>query len=479
MTQDCKRQSKTLIALAIFGIILVLFISCFIHPDTNSGQDAALYLDTMHGFMEHGLALPYPREPLFPLFLVLIKTLGLTPEKHLPFIQNAMYIAALWFFLRSLLYEILSRAEALLMAVGITAIPTFMILVNGSFYTESLTTVLILLMLGTFMRMWRVLAETGGVAKIRALGWLSAAFVLSFMTGLLKGSFAFIHYFFAALCVVWIVWKFRKRHVRGQMDSAETRPRRLTLLLIFLWLGLVASGSKIGTELWLSLQRKNGAVVEVYERGGVAFYGRTEYVKHFNFSTQSAPYLANALSEKFGQRIYGAEARKCSFQEENDVGYRKRMQSGLSDGALFKLGIQNVFAAPIRQCFFCLFELSRFFFHHGTTGFAVLEFPIAGRLCHSLFMALALRFFNLALYAMIPLCLFNAKMRGRTLHGLWLSLPESVRMGTTLYVLYAIAYLAAYGFATTVVRMAYPVAPFLIILDLQVLYTVKKTAVSC
>jgi len=292
-------------------------------------------------------------------------------------------------------------------------------------------------------------------------------FAASCALGLLRGSCIFIHYVFGSMGVAWLLLVGRRARPSGN-PQAYLISTRTALAAVCLWFALVAAGSKSATVIWMKVQQNQKdapAAAQLYERAGTILYGRTEYAKRFDFRTQSLPYLLNALSESACRRVYGAEAAQYSFLAENEIGFQKRLREGVPDAELFRAGLRNLLEQPLRQGLFAGFELSRFILHHGAVGFAVLDVPVLGGIIHSLPVSVALKLLNLALLAALPFYVFRYFRKDSALRRAWLELPAETRAGTACYLLYVAAYLAVYGFGTTVVRMAYPIAPFLIILN--------------
>lgn len=511
-------MSRPRIALATLSALAALvLLACCIKPDVTPGQDGAQYLAAMRQFERFGLQGQYRLEPLYPLFLAMLHASGLAVERFAPLIQNILFVSALYLFLRSLQGRLLSPLRTLQLALAITALPTFFILMNGALYTESLAATLILLLLSSFVGVIRHTSIQHPESRVqnpnsksqnpksrfqipkskienlesKILLLLLAGFGASFALGLLRGACIFIHYLFGLLGIAWLLfsyWRGREifdfgfsisdckyRHAASANLKSKIENRKLRLAAC-LWFVLVAAGSKAGSALWLLCQQGSGPEAgTLYERAGTILYGRTEYAKRFNFRTQSVPYLLNALSESACRRAYGEDAAQYTFMAENEIGYQKRLSEGVPDAELLRAGLKNLFMQPLRQSFFACFELSRFILHHGTAGFAVLDLKLdfgfwsldVGWLVHSWPVLAALKFLNLALLAALPCYAFGYWKRNSPLRRAWKELPAETRAGTACYMLYVLAYLAVYGYGTTVVRMAYPIAPFLIILDWQ------------
>jgi hypothetical protein len=156
----------------------------------------------------------------------------------------------------------------------------------------------------------------------------------------------------------------------------------------------------------------------------------------------------NSFSESACRAKYGIECHRVSFEAENVIGTDALTVPGTTDAQLFRLGKQNLLNHFPIEVLFATFEWTRFIFYHSTTGFARLTLPGVKDVLHS-------KSFNGLLKILSVLTWFVA------LNGI-LSLIRSKKASipATLILLFCIAYLAVYGFATTVVRMVYPIAVF-------------------
>ena len=457
-------NSRSVKIAAWLACAMVLLMACFIRPDLSRGHDEILYLTAAENFAARGLDHPYSREPFYPLFLALLKILGIDPVAWIALIQNAAFFGSMYFFLRSLFGRTQSRYGSLLLAAATTLIPTFFVPMNGSLYTESLSASLIFLMLGACNRLCT------NARPAACAGYLMLALLSAMLLGLTKGTFSFIHITFTLLGGVWLVLK----RWRGTQWAGQSRNPASKLVFALV---LVAVGSQLGSDLWLRVQQSRSAEpLAVYSRGGVVLYGRTEYAKNFDFSKQSVPFLVCAVSISLYRRIYPDDGYQYTFDAENAIGYRKLSDEGVTDAELFKLGVQNMSAQPLRQSFFSLFELARFPVHHTNAGFASLQIPGLGAVFHSSAVAMLLKVFNLLLLFAIPF--FFWRGRATKISPQDSSCDDAVASGTMLYLIYALAYLCVYSFASTIARMVYPIAPLLIVLNWQMLKSVRSSRSS-
>ncbi len=438
--------------------LVVLALAAFVRPIVSPQQDAPMYLAAAHGYLTEGLAHLYGREPAFPLFLAMLERGGLSLDGSLALVQNALFMAGLYFFLGSVLPRQVRRATLWTAAALVALVPTFLVTVNGSMYTESISCTLIFLMLGSLARSYRRADDgaTPGNPVWRSLAWGGVAALASGMLALTKGSFLYVNVAFG---------------VAGAIAAAFgrlKRPQSLALATSFLAVAMLAWG---GTEAWLSSRTppQRG-----FDRRGWVLYGRVEYAGRFDFEKQSVPFLVNALSESACRRIYGGACDAYTFEAENAPGYAELARTHGDEQALFESGIKEVFRQPGRQLVFAFFELARFVLHHGTTGFAKLHVPLLGAFFASGAMAALLKLFNLALYLVPPVTAIALRRRGRPLTAIWKAWHDETRFGIGLAVAYACLYLALHGFATTAVRMVYPIAPFLLLFDMQVVWTARS-----
>ncbi len=163
---------RTRVVAATAGVFAVLLLSLLITPIITPDQDASVYLAAARGYLGQGLSSQYPREPFYPLFLGALEGLGVPPARFLALVQNGLFMAGLFFFLRSLHGPRMPHAEALAASALVTLIPTFLLPMNGAMYTESLSCTLAFLMLGSLVRIF----ETGAAAaRPSASGFLRAA----------------------------------------------------------------------------------------------------------------------------------------------------------------------------------------------------------------------------------------------------------------------------------------------------------------
>ena len=124
---------------AAAAVSAVLLLALLVTPTISPRQDAPFYLAAAQGYLTQGLAYQFPREPLYPLFLAALEGAGLRLDASLACVQNALFMAGLYFFLRSLLGSCRRSAEIWTMAALITLVPTFLVTVNGAMYTESVS----------------------------------------------------------------------------------------------------------------------------------------------------------------------------------------------------------------------------------------------------------------------------------------------------------------------------------------------------
>jgi len=411
----------------------------------------------MEGFRAQGTRFQYAREPLYPVFLAALDSMGVSPLRCVAFVQNALCLGALYFFLRSLFGEAMDRARTLLLSSAITLLPTFLIVMNGSIYTESLSFSLICVMLGALIFMMRNLREDGSRASV--VLFFGMIVFSSAALGLIKGTFAFVHLAFAGAALLWLIYI----RVRSGTATNENRLRFPVLAAALIVTGIA---SQLATSLWLRHQQSiSAAPLEVYSRGGVVLYGRTQYANRFDFKMDSARYLLCALSISAYRRLYDDDGFEYTFDAENQIGYRALEQPGSSDAELFRLGLNDLAHSPLRQAVFCFFELARFIAHHTNSGFAALTMPAVGPLVHSTAAAVLLKVFNAALYLHLLYRLVQWRRRNITIADVLNGLPPETRSGLIVMSLYVLAYLAVYSFSSTIVRMVYPVAPFLIVLN--------------
>src|SRR5208337_4192154 len=127
-----------------------------------------------------------------------------------------------------------------------------------------------------------------------------------------------------------------------------------------------------------------------------------------------------------------------------------------------------------RQLAFIPFELSRLLVHHTMTGFAFLDLPVLGPFSRSTAFAVALKGFNVLVYLVPVGCLLRLRRSSVGLAEQWRGLPELVRLATLTVGAYCLAYLAVYGLANTVVRMAFPIAAFPILLAIGMVLHARR-----
>ncbi len=424
LTSQQKMKTKNTFLLLFLGIWF--FLVAKVVPDLRQGEhDAYLYELAGRCFHEHGLGCAHDREPFFPIVLSLLLHSGLELSQALPVFQNVFFLFSV-FVLLSVALPAWHWSRRLGSALAVALVPTFLIPMNGAAYTESVSASLVCLFVAcsvAFVSGRRVTAFlfTGGLVL--------AAFALN----LTKGSFSFVH------CLVAIFF------VLGAFLWREKKLRFLALAVI------VGFSSLATTPLRAWIFGQNG----MYSRGGAVLFGRTEYAERFDFSRNSWPYFLNGLSEGACARIYGALCKEYAFGAENYLG-NSRFAEGVSDEQLFRDGIKNILEHPLRQLIFIPFEWTKLILHHGTTGFARLEAGLVGAIVHSFPLTLALKILNLLLYVVF----FYALVRNLRL---WLKKPDLASLPTYAIFIYLGSYLGVYGFVTTVIRMAYPVAPLFLL----------------
>lgn len=449
---------------------LMLALSFCIRPDVNPGHDATFYLDAAVGFVAHGTDHPYFREPIFPALLALLMTLRLPVERCLPPLQNVAFCAALYVYLSTFCAaRIDSRARRWLCALAITAVPTFFVLMNGAVYAEGVLATLVLLLHCALGQAWR--AARNGQSG-RAMLWAAPVFGLSAALGLTKGSFVIIHEVLALLLVATVI-------ICAVLRNGRRWPLKAALVVAL----ALGSGGALAQRGWFAIQQHNIATpLKIYERGGMVLFGRTEFARRFDFATDSVPYVTCALSESVFRRMYQRDPAAYTFQAENALG-QAQIDAGVPEEELFRRGLAAIREEPVRQFGFAPFELSRFVFHHGVTGFATLEVPVLSAMLYSSAMSVLLKAFNLALY-LFPLVAtwiyFRRLRRERMTSGdAWRAWPDALRAGVVIAVVYCGGYVGVYGFATTVVRMVYPLAPLLVVanvvLALEMTAGIKKS----
>jgi len=439
---------RNVVAAVAVGVVLLLAL--FVTPVVSPQQDAPIYLAAAQGYLAHGLASQYAREPLYPLFLAALERGGVPLTGALAVVQNALFLAGLWFFVRPLLGPRRSAAATWTAAALITLVPTFLVTVNGAMYTESLSCTAIFVMLGSLVRL---LGAGGGGRGARrpalaaAAGWTVAAMLASAALALLKGAFLYVNVAFG---------------IAGALAAALVRaPRARRAALAGALLG-VAAAAWGGTAAWLSSRTPPLAG---FDRRGWILFGRAEYAGRFDFAVQTVPYLLNALSESACWWAYGAECASYTFEAENAYGLAESARVGGDDTAVFRNGLRTLAKHPVRETLFAGFELTRFVLHHGTTGFARARARALDLVLASEATALGLKLFNLALYLVPLFVVWRVRSQRGSPAAIWRAWPGEVRLAVALAGLYSCVYLAVYGFATTAVRMVYPIAPLVVVFD--------------
>ncbi len=435
---------------------VALGLAASVRPVISPRQDAPFYLDAAHGFLTHGLSYHFPREPAYPLFLAAIERAGLPLGASLGLVQNILFMAGLYFFLRSMWGPSRGRVATWAAAALVTLIPTFLVTVNGAMYTESLSCTLVFLMLGALIRAFTIVVEqetpTSSWVK-RHAAWAIVAAASAAPLALIKGSFLYVNMAFG---------------IAGALAAVFLKlpaTRRIALAVALLGVTVSSWGS---TAIWLASRTPPLAS---FERGGAIFFWRTEYAARFDFRTQTIPFLVNALSESACRRIWDGGCAAYTFEAENDLGFSECARTGGDEQVLYARGIRRILHQPLRQLIFAAFELVRFTFHHGTTGFAEFRNPILEAVVASPVTKTALKVFNVLLY-LLPLgTIFLLHRRGHRCRDVWQAWPRPLRLGAWLCFGYALSYLAVYGFATTLLRMVYQIAPLLVVFDAQIALT--------
>lgn len=418
-------EMKNRTILGICGLLFI-FLSVFVRPVLSAHHnDAFLYLTAAECYAREGWNCLHDREPFFPLFLSLFLRFNISIQHLLPLAQSSLFLGSVYFLLSAFPSRKI-RTQNLLTALLIALVPTFLITMNGAAYTEAISASMVCLLVGFSLRF----LQAEGRSKTCIFG--VSVFFLAMFLDLTKGSFVYIHFSFAFLILIFIIWK--------------TSPR---IRLAFLSLLLICSGlaANAGWRYHLGQDR-------IFSRGGAVLYGRAEYARRFDFRTQSLRYLVNALSESACARIYADGCSSVAFGAENTLG-NSRAANGTSDEVLLRDGIRILLENPVRQSAFALFEWTKFVLHHGTAGFARLELPLFGSLMHSTFVTILLKLANIILLLIFLREL--AHVPGR------LTILNERSLPLLLCLSYIFSYLLVYGFVTTVIRMAYPVAPLLLI----------------
>ncbi len=426
-----KKVSKFSLLLAI---VLAVWIIVIFNISPIFKTDARLYKDAGICYLQRGLACDYSREPFYPLFLSLLIKTGLNLDVLLPVVQNLIFLIAVFLFVREVLNKGVTNERALKIALLTAIFPTFLIPMNGSVFTESISASLILIEFALIAKV----AREFSVGQSRPVwSYLGFYFVIAFINGalaLLKGSFVYIQLLFTLGVVFAYSILFFSKHVRY-----FALPYFLAFVVAFAFSGVFAQ------KIWFSLNPQlNGS----FYRGGVILYGRTEYAKQFDWKNDFVPYVVNGLSEQGCEILLRTQCKHYTWQAEAHLG--DVLLETATDDQKFALGKENLISHPFVQLAFVPMEWTRFILHHGTTGFSRLELPLIENLIHSTAFNLLLKLFNLLLYVY----LFWAFATKR------ISFTQNIG----LLGIYIISYLTVYGFASTVIRMVYPIAPFIIIL---------------
>lgn len=437
-------------------LLVSLWITAILNIRANIGpeHDSLGYIEGGKCFLREILNCATGREPVYRLFLALLLTYGGDLVSTVPIVQNILFLLALLFYVFTCFGSgKLARYMVVRISLLVALIPTFLVVLNGSIYTESISASFTLIQLGLVVRFIRSTVfddKTGGVARNHPWAELLAISVIAGASFLIKGSFFYVQIFFGASVLSAILaWKLTSLH----------RVRLLSSISLIICL----TGSPLIYFYGWSLFQQPDSINGTFGRGGAILYGHTEYVNTFNFRTDSHLFLADALSESgcitlFGrqcefygwqQEYYGRDFRGWDLYRLDDY-YTRVVKPRLTDSEYLWLGKRNLVQKPFLQLYFMLFAWSRFIFHHTTTGFASLTIPIIGAIVTSFWFILLLKFGNLAIYAGLFWLL-----RWRDIQ----SKPELI-----IPILFFVAYLLPYGLAATVVRMIYPVAPLLVLI---------------
>jgi len=111
----------------------------------------------------------------------------------------------------------------------------------------------------------------------------------------------------------------------------------------------IAGASYTSAHAWLAFQQsRSGEPHSVYDRGGAILFGRTEYAKYFDFSTQTAPFLVTACSESLYRQLYASDPAPFTWIAEVEYSNRQ-IEAGVSDEELYRRGWENLTSQPFRQ----------------------------------------------------------------------------------------------------------------------------------
>ena len=425
-------------------ILVSLWITAILNIQANVsfGHDALTYVLSGQCFLREAFSCTALREPVYPMLLALLMAFGGNMASVVPVVQNVLFLLAVMFYVSSCFCNgRLGKVIVVRTALLITLIPTFLVVINGAIYTESISASFTLIQLSLVVRFVRYFVlgnKASGHAGIKAWAEPLIISVLSGGSSLIKGSFVYVQFVFGlCLLLAILVWKFRGvGHVR---------------IIPSIWITTCIIASPLIFLHGWSVTRPLELADELFGRGGTILLGRTEYAKEFSFRTDSLPFLINALSETTCRKIFGTQCASYNWYSEfHNFGEDRQAFSGLTQSEMFSVGKLNLVQRPFLQMGFAFFEWSRFILHHTTTGFARLNLPLIGPLLTSFGFVLLLKIANITVYAglfwLIP---------WRSLHAK----PELV-----IPLLFFVAYLLPYGFVSTVVRMIYPVAPLLVLI---------------
>ncbi len=388
------------------------------------------------------------------MFLELLMNYNQELVSAIPIVQNVFFLLALLFYVVTCFDSgRLNRHIVVRISLLVALIPTFLITLNGAIYTESISASFTLIQLGLVVRFIRSTVfdyKTGGIEGNQNWATLLAISVIAGATFLIKGSYYYVQICFGVgVLSAILIWQSTRLHRVRLLPSIS-----ITICLI---------GSPLIYFYGWSLLQQPNSVNGIFGRGGAHFYGRTEYARKFNFRTDSYLFFADALSESGCKTLFGKQCDSFGWQQEYygsnfggwnlyrlDDYYTRVTKPNLTDNEYLWLGKRNLFQQPFLQFGFMFFAWSRFILHHTTTGFASITLPIVHAIATSFWFSLVLKVANLAIYAGLFWLL-----RWRDIQ----SKPELL-----IPILFFFAYLLPYGFAATVVRMVYPVAPLLVLI---------------
>lgn len=425
------------------SLIITIWVIAILNvrSDIRLGHDSLNYISQGKCFLSDSLICNHVSEPGYGAFIALIMVVNGNIASIVPVVQNLLFLMALVFYVHACFNNgRLNRHMVIRTSLLIALIPTFLIVLNGAIYTESISASLTLIQLGLVTKYVRyfVVGQTDeNFAGVISLSHLIPISVLAGTSFLVKGSFLYIQIIFGCfMSAALLFWKVRR------MSNIRIVPSFLVTFSLIV--------SPLVYRYGWSLMHPPELAGSTFGRGGNILFGRTEYAKEFDFQKDSLPFLANALSERGCRYLYGEPCNTYNWYAEffGRAGSNSR-PIGVSDGDLFSRGKRNIMERPVLQFSFMFFEWSRFILHHTTTGFASLELPVIKAWVTSVWFVFVLKIANLAMYAGLFWLIRWREIKSK---------PEII-----IPILFFIAYLLTYGFASTVVRMIYPVAPLLVL----------------